>query len=332
MTARQLIQFILGLAILLAVFNFLGFREIAAIIKGTDAGILLFAVLIEFIILLIQAYRWKFLINTIGANPNFKNLFIIFMIGNFLNRTMPIGYSGEPVRAYLLKKTEKISLTKGMATIASERVFDVIALLVLAIFGFSSMLLAYKIPGAAINVLVPVILGIALSLALAMGVLWRKDVVAKLLHAFFSILFRLPFRGVEQKLMKIDENLDKHVSTFHQSFFAGYMQRKSLLTIGTVTALRWLLAVGRTYLVFAALNFTVSMFVVAAVISAATLIRILPTPPGGLGVIEAAMILIFTSAGIPSELSAAATLLDRVVGFWLVVFVGWMFSLLWKVR
>lgn len=332
MTVKQLIQFALGLAILLAVFNFLGIGEIAAIIKGTDAGILLFAVLLEFFILLVQAYRWKFLINTLGVAPNFKNLFTIFMIGNFLNRTMPIGYSGEPVRAYLLKKTEKISLAKGMATIASERVFDVIALLLLAIFGFSSMLLTYKIPGAAVDVLVVLILGIALSLALVLGLFWRKEAVTKLFRAFFSVLFRLPFRGAEQKLMKIDENLDRHVSIFHQSFFAGYVQRKSLLTIGATTALRWLLAVARTYLVFAALSSTVSMPVVAAVVSIATLIRILPTPPGGLGVIEAAMILIFTSAGIPSELSAAATLLDRIIGFWLAVFVGWIFSLTWKVR
>jgi hypothetical protein len=44
--------------------------------------------------------------------------------------------------------------------------------------------------------------------------------------------------------------------------------------------------------------------------------------PGGVGVIEATMAALFSSLGVPKEISFVAVMGFRLISFWLITFVG----------
>lgn len=82
-----------------------------------------------------RAYRWLFLLETMGYKPKFSNAYHAVMSGYIINLTVP--RSGEIARAGLLATYEKVPFEKGFATIIVERVVDVIMLgIVVLISGY----------------------------------------------------------------------------------------------------------------------------------------------------------------------------------------------------
>lgn len=80
----------------------------------------------------IRAIRWKFMVNPI-KKVSLQSLFRSTLIGFMAINLLPARI-GEFVRAYSLGKKEKISKSATLATIALERIFDLLALLVVLWF------------------------------------------------------------------------------------------------------------------------------------------------------------------------------------------------------
>jgi len=91
-------------------------------------------VLLTFVL---RVYRWRIILKgalTIGFWPAFHPLMIGFMI----NCILP-GRVGEIARPALLKKQRGLAMTTGLATVAAERVFDMMMLIVLFAAVFSTV-------------------------------------------------------------------------------------------------------------------------------------------------------------------------------------------------
>jgi hypothetical protein len=78
----------------------------------------------------------------------------------------------------------------------------------------------------------------------------------------------------------------------------------------------------RLYIIFLAFNYPVSLGLIAAIFVIAALIGLVPLLPGGLGAVDGMMILLFSIAGVPPSISAAATIIERLISFWLPSFLG----------
>lgn len=76
-----------------------------------------------------RAYRWKYPLNHMGYNPKGYNRLMTVSVAYLLNFTIP--RSGEISRAVLLQKYEKVPFDKGFGSIISERLVDLICLLLL---------------------------------------------------------------------------------------------------------------------------------------------------------------------------------------------------------
>ena len=48
----------------------------------------------------------------------------------------------------------------------------------------------------------------------------------------------------------------------------------------------------------------------------------IPLLPGGLGAVDGVMILFYSAAGITASVSAAATVIERLISFWLATIIG----------
>jgi glycosyltransferase 2 family protein len=75
-------------------------------------------------------------------------------------------------------------------------------------------------------------------------------------------------------------------------------------------------------LVFPAFNVPISPELVAAVFIISNLIGIIPILPGGVGTVDGTMILLYSLAGVNPSISAAATILERLISFWMTSILG----------
>ncbi|MEY4629368.1 MAG: hypothetical protein RLZZ595_1694 [Bacteroidota bacterium] len=75
----------------------------------------------------IRALRWKMLIEPLGKNPSNTNTFLAVLVGFFLNLLFP--RLGEIMKCSLLGKYEKIPVDQLIGTMVTERVIDVMCLL-----------------------------------------------------------------------------------------------------------------------------------------------------------------------------------------------------------
>lgn len=78
-----------------------------------------------------RAVRWNYLLEPMGYKPKISNNLFIVLISYFANLGIP--RSGEILRATALTTYEKVPFEKGFGTIVTERVIDLIMLLLIII-------------------------------------------------------------------------------------------------------------------------------------------------------------------------------------------------------
>ncbi|KAB5483543.1 MULTISPECIES: lysylphosphatidylglycerol synthase transmembrane domain-containing protein [Flagellimonas] len=76
-----------------------------------------------------RAIRWKYLLEPLGYRPKTLNSILIVLISYFANLGIP--RSGEILRATALTTYEKVPFEKGFGTIVTERVIDLLMLLLI---------------------------------------------------------------------------------------------------------------------------------------------------------------------------------------------------------
>lgn len=80
-----------------------------------------------------RAYRWNFMLNPMGYYPKLLHNFCAVMLGYFANTF--VLRSGEVLRGVALAKAENIPFEKTFGTIVSERVADLLMLLLVIAIG-----------------------------------------------------------------------------------------------------------------------------------------------------------------------------------------------------
>ena len=76
-----------------------------------------------------RAYRWKYLLEPLGFHPRLGNSFMAVMAGYLANLGVP--RSGEILRGASISTYEKIPFDKAFGTIVSERIADLVMLIII---------------------------------------------------------------------------------------------------------------------------------------------------------------------------------------------------------
>ena len=84
----------------------------------------------------------------------------------------------------------------------------------------------------------------------------------------------------------------------------------------------WIMEILRVYFVFLAFGASVNPVVIGEVFILACLAGMIPLLPGGLGAVDGIMIIFYSAAGITASISAAATVIERLISFWMTTIIG----------
>jgi len=101
--------------------------EIFALIKEARLNWIIFSLVMLIAVFLLRSLRWKLLLNNTGKHPRFQDVAYSYLLGVFINSFTP--KLGEVIRCTSMEKSSGIETSKGLGTVISERVYDLLALI-----------------------------------------------------------------------------------------------------------------------------------------------------------------------------------------------------------
>lgn len=319
MKHKGLLLLLVGVAIIALMIYFVGPADIAKDLERADPFYLILAVIIQFVTFGLFTLRWSITTRAVGINIKKRHLLPMLLVGMAVNNLTPSARGGgEPVRAYILGKYSSTSIESALATVIADRGLDTFPFIVLAIITIVSMILYFDLSPIWIISLITAVIIIIIVFVLALYVSIDDGAGEKFTNWIINILKFFYKKGYKKWSSKI-----KNAIMEFQDSMRLMLKNRQVFVYGIpLSFLLWFLEILRVYFIFCAFGANVTMIVIAEVFIAATLIGMIPLLPGGLGVIEGMMIILYSMAGISPSISAAVTVVERLISFWMTSILG----------
>ena len=303
---RTILSLILPLVLLvLVVINLPGFElnRLPDLILAANPLLLLAALAIFYIGFPLRGLRWAMLLRGTGFRISVPDATEIIFLSWLVNCLVPAKL-GDLYRAYLLKINSPVSLSRTFGTVFIERAMDLFAIAILALgAGFWSFRTGLPTP---IQIVLGV--GVGVVILLAIGLLSMRNFGRR-------ILVRLP----------VPARLIEYYDRFEEGVF-GAIGLRHLPPLLVVTGLIWATEAMRLYLVVLALHFTdVNLGISGAFFVAlvGSLLTAVPLSPAGLGIVEAGVVGVLTTAyRVPLTEATAIALVDRAISVLSIIVLG----------
>ncbi|WP_255333840.1 flippase-like domain-containing protein [Methanosarcina sp. KYL-1] len=306
---KILLTALLALLILTLIATLLGVSEILENARQASPRTLTLAFLVYCISWPLRGVRFQQILKRLGNSFGLGFLTGSIFISQSANVVLPARI-GDLSRLYILKKNKGLALTTGLSSLTVERVFDIVAITLIAVLASS---------GAASG----------LELAPWMESLIRFSGIAVIL--FFAALFSVSFR--EESLKKKPENKiqekthDRHLDKI-MDFVASFIRQMSIVAVrpGAFAAvlasslLIWGTDILTCFLVlksFSAagtdLSSTFMISLVFLAVAIGNIAKIFPITPGAIGTYEVALTAVFGLGGIKPEVGFTVAVLDHII-------------------
>lgn len=300
------------------------------------------SILICTLSLLIRVLRWQIILES-TKHLNFLKVFHPLMIGFMLNLILP-GRVGEIARPAILNKKEGVPFTVGLASVAMERLFDLILLITLLSVVLSNVNIDPNLESKFQNVLLNKdtieMIGRGmqkLCILLILGI-WIIT-FHKTRNLIISIIMKSPsifiFIGHSRREM-ITNSFCKPVVEILEKFASGFDLIKEpgkILLCFVLSFIVWLLQAFSFYLLAQGCPGITITFAHHCVVMVIICIFIaLPSVPGYWGLWEAGGIFGLTLFSISSKDAAGYTLLNHGVQFLPVMVIGGVSAIMTSVN
>ncbi len=132
--ARILLFLSIGIILLIIAFRDISLEDLVLGLRSANYSWVLLSLTFAFLAFISRTYRWILLIEPLGYKPSPENTFYALMTGYLANFILP--RIGEITRCGSLNRTERIPVDSLMGTVITERISDLIALLLLGAYIF----------------------------------------------------------------------------------------------------------------------------------------------------------------------------------------------------
>ena len=284
---RTPVIIILTLIIFVWIFSQIDIYEVADVLWNTNLFYLFLAFVLIIPVPIISALRWQITLKAMGYEVAWTECLQMIMGVLPLTSITP-SKSGDVLKGYYLKG--RIPISKTVGSVLTERIFDVLALLVLSIIGLIFFM--------KLEIFI-------IAIALLGGV-----------FLFFIISHRKINLPISKKWNERFQNL--FVST--KTLFA---QGRLLGMVIVYTFSLWVIAMIQTYLFFLAVNITdVPILVVFANVPIAIFVGQIPVSLGGMGTRDYAFVILFHDYGVEAAELIGVGLLFSLVRYWSLSIAG----------
>ncbi len=282
---RIFLILLITIVIFLVIFSQIDFFSVVGILSRSNIWLLSIMVVLELIAILIKTRRWQIILKSIGCKIPFKECFHVVMATFPLLPITP-SKSGDLIKTLYLKG--KFPAGKTIGSILTERILDVLFLILLALIG----LIFYPITEVLIIIII-------------------------ILIALFSLFLIQNFRIK----LPIKKSWNDKIRDVFSSLKILPKKPNLFFILSVYSIIFWFIAVVQMILLFSALGIDVPLFFIMANIPIAILIGQIPVTLGGMGTRDSAIILLFSEYAKPAELLGVGILFS-FFRYWLLALIG----------
>ena len=315
--------FFLGISILIlaAMLYFVGINEVINALKLAKLEYIGIAIAMQVFTYYLYTLRWKILNNLVDINVGVKKLLPMILVGLAVNNVTPSGRGGgEPVRAYILSRDEGYLMEETFATVVADRALDTFPFVVLAIITIIGMALSFKFDTWLLVLMVVAVIVIVIVLILIIFMCINPNFGKRVDGWIIGLVRRFYKKNSEE----LEEKIHEVISGFQNTMKMVISDKHVLYYAVPLSFVIWIFEILRVYMVFLAFGATVNPFVIGEVFILACLAGMIPLLPGGLGAVDGIMIAFYSAAGITAAISGAATVIERLISFWMTTIIGLM--------
>ena len=301
---------------------FIGIDDVIEALKLSNLWFVLLAIVLQIFTYFLYTWRWSIINKTADMDLGIRKLIPMVLVSLAVNNITPSGRGGgEPVRAYLLAKEGHYKFEDTFATVIADRALDTFPFVILAILTIIGIILSFSLDISLIIFLILCVSGITAAVILLIYVCINEAFGVKLTAWIIRIVRRFYKNFNEDTEKRIVEA----VISFQARMNSLLRDRDILYYALPLSFIIWIFEILRVYVVFLAFGANVSPVLIGEVFILASFVGMIPLLPGGLGAVDGIMILFYASAGITASVSAAATVVERLISFWMTTFIGLIF-------
>ena len=293
------------------------FDLIAESLRGASYIWILPALVTYFAGVGVRSLRWAYLLRPIQRiSP--RRLFPVVAIGYMGNNVLPLR-AGEVVRSYALSVRFRVRKTGALATIAVERIFDGLTMVLFMLVASLSIALTTDLRNL---FMVATGLFVVLSLGLFLMVFAP------------GLRFRLIALAVSILPARFGERIERMANSFIQGL--GILRRRQdLIVVAFASVTAWTLEASMYYFIAEGFSLDLSFSAILMVTAVANLATLIPSSPGYVGPFEAGVVLVLAGAlGVQRELALSYAVVVHAALYFPITLVGFFFwwreSLSWR--
>ncbi|MCD7781778.1 MAG: UPF0104 family protein [Methanosphaera sp.] len=309
----------IGVVILAIMIFYIGPEEILEAFQQADMSYVLIALILQFIVMSLWVTKWGILCDTLDIAHKNISLFAMMLVGLAINNLTPSGRSGgEPVRAYILSKSSDSEFRTTFASVMADKMFDLLPFTVLAFVAMGYLMFTINLSMTMLVTLFVAIIIFIILIVFVLYICFNETIGIKTIKWTIRQLKRFMTRDLD----KYEEKAIEVLIGFQENI-TFLLKNKSVFIKAMIIAFAdWILEILRVYVIFLAFGVHVSVPMVAAVFLLSTLAGMIPLLPGGVGIVDGIMIIIYSMAGVTTFISTAVTLIERLISYWLVSGLG----------
>jgi len=305
---KALILLLVGLGILLYIIKITKI-EFSIIYSIKYPAYIVLSLLFVMLTRIGVALRLKNLLRSIDKPRPFREAIIIDFISRFLYYVSPFKLN-VPAKVILLNKKSNISIKESAALVSFEYALDTV---ITVVFGIAGVSFLFK--NASLASITYIVSFVMLLFAIFISMPDR----------FFDIIDKkfnqIKYARLQKTLSRISSSIVAMRGTWINILF-----NKQMYPILIITIVSEIISAYSAKFIFLSMGFDIPLIWVLLVVAAATVTGGVSNIPGGLGVMEAAMVLLFTSMEIPRDISIAFVLIYRLSTL-APILTGYIFSL-----
>ncbi|MFC7132641.1 MULTISPECIES: lysylphosphatidylglycerol synthase transmembrane domain-containing protein [Salinibaculum] len=310
---KRILQAGLGFLVALAVIGLIavsvGLDELTRVLSGAKLRWVAVGCLSTALCLVAWARAWKVVLGVVGIPVAFRRLVVTYYAATFANYVTPLGQAGgEPFIAYVLSRDTEASYEDSLASVVTADLLNLFPFFSFAGIGFAALLWQSSLP----DQVRPLVLGLA---GMAAGVPLLAAGTWRFRFRLGRFVLRLAAPVARRTKLFSIESLRRRMGELNTSFERIAADPRALVRALFYSYVGWVFFALPLYFATLALDVPLSLLLVFFVVPASTLAGLVPSP-GGLGPVEAALLVLLVAvAGLSQPTAFAAALLYRVESY-----------------
>lgn len=296
--------------------------RIIATAQRIDLSIYFLAITTLILETFLFALSWRSLLTFLSVKLSVMKSFLYVLYGIFIDIVIPAeSISGEISRVYLVAREQNGTSGKVVASLVTHRLMGMGINIVSLLIGMVVLLIGKHLSGIVLNLTLFLVVITSAFLILLVLLSVKEKWTLKIIRSVIGFVERIS-KG-RWKLIKVRAEVIKAASMFHRSMKEYGHAPKTLLTSLSLYVLSWLLSLTVTYLVFLSLGPPISWSIIIVTCSIVVAVKAIPLGvPFEAGLPEITMSTLYIFFGVPPDVSATATILNRILTVWLRFFIG----------